>query len=306
MRTKNILLVLLSIIIGAVFLYSAYTKLYPIQRFEYTMVDTLHLPWVLAAMAARFFIGFEAALGLLIATHFYGKGKWVLKVALLLLVVFSIYLAYLWATKGNNINCGCFGDDIWMSPSASLIKNVLLIAGITLLHLYQKGWQFKRYNAITVSILVMLVALPFFIFAIPGNEPQWLQKNSYKVDLSSLYAPDKKDTPAVDLQKGKHIIAFLSSTCPHCQMAAYKMHLMKLNDTTLPLFFVIGGTRDLTHFWEKTQAKNIPYTRLAQDPFIKLAGTSWPAIYFVSNDTVVAKSNYVTLSQQQVEDWLKK
>jgi hypothetical protein len=299
-------LIILSCAIGAIFLYSAYTKLFPIQRFEYTMVDTIHLPWLAAAWAARLFIGIEAALGALILTHFYGSGKWVLKAAFALLVIFSIYLAYLWATQGNNINCGCFGDDIWMGPSTSLMKNGLLLIGIAMLIGFHGGWRFRKNNIITVGVLIMLLVLPFIIFTLPGTEPQWLQKNKYAIDLSPLYAPGKKDVPATNLQRDKHIIAFLSATCSHCQMAAYKMHLMKLSDTSLPFFFVIGGTRDLKQFWDKTHAQNIPHARLTQEPFIKLAGTSWPAIYFVDNDTVVARANYVTLNQQQVEKWLRK
>ncbi|MDR3678530.1 MAG: MauE/DoxX family redox-associated membrane protein [Flavipsychrobacter sp.] len=298
------LLITLSVIIGGVFLYSAYTKLFPIQRFEYTMVDTVHLPWLVAALAARLFIGFEATLGILILTHFYGYRKWVLKAALALLIFFSIYLIYLWATQGNNINCGCFGDDIWMSPFASLIKNILLIAGISLLLRYHHGWRFPKSNMVSFGVLVALLILPFILFALPSTQPEWLGKNKYLLDLSALYAPGKKDPPATNLATGKHIIAFFSPTCTHCQMAAYKMHLMKISDTTLPFFFVIGGTHDIQTFWDKTHASGMPFTRLSQDPFIHLAGTSWPAIYFIDNDTVVAKANYVTLSQQQIENWL--
>ncbi len=304
-RTYKYLLIILSLIIGCVFLYSAYTKLFPIQRFEYTMVDTVHLPWLAAALAARLFIGFEAALGMLILTHFYGYRKWGLKAALALLILFSIYLIYLWVTQGNNVNCGCFGDDIWMSPSASLIKNILLIAGLGLLIRFHHGWRFSKSNMVSMGVVVVLLVLPFILFALPSTQPEWLGKNKYKLDLSSLYASDKKDSPSTNLATGKHILAFFSPTCTHCQMAAYKMHLMKTDDTALPFFFVIGGTHNIQNFWDKTHASGMPFTRLSQDPFIHLAGTSWPAIYFVDNDTVVAKANYVTLSQVQIENWLQ-
>lgn len=303
---KKIFLGSLSIALGAVFLYSAYTKLFPIQRFEYTIVDTVHFSWLLSAITARVLIGFEAALGVLILSHFYGNKKWVLKAALALLLIFSIYLIYLWITQGNNINCGCFGDDVWMTPSTSLIKNGILIIATFLLLAFHNGWYFKRNNIISLVTVTILFILPFIFYPIPGNEPNWLGKKKHLLDLSPLYDSVKTDKPVLALQTGKRIIAFFSPTCPHCQMAAYKMHLMKVNDTSLPFFFVIGGHRDLKNFWEKTHAQEIPYTRLDQKPFINLAGTSWPAIYFVDNDTVVAETNYITLDQQQIEHWLKK
>jgi hypothetical protein len=245
-------------------------------------------------------------LGIAITLHFYGKGKWILKLALTILIIFSIYLVFLWITRGNNINCGCFGDDIWMSPSASLIKNACLMAAIFMLLRFNDGWSFRYSRIVPISIIIICIALPFIIMAIPGNEPQWLHEKKYRIDLSSLYTAGKQDIPYMDLLHGKHVIAFLSATCPHCQMAAYKMHLMKEKDTTLPFFFVIGGQRDLKDFWNKTQAQNIPYCRLQPEPFVQLAGKSWPAIYFIDNDTVVAQSNYITLDQQQIEDWIRK
>jgi uncharacterized membrane protein YphA (DoxX/SURF4 family) len=60
-KLLRILLVLLTIATGALFLYSAYTKLFPtIQTFEYTIVEFTHTPLMIAKLAARFFIGLEA------------------------------------------------------------------------------------------------------------------------------------------------------------------------------------------------------------------------------------------------------
>lgn len=304
-RVVRILLIILSIAIGGLFLYSAYTKLNPIQSFEYTMVQFVHFPWWLAAIAARFFIGLEAALGALMVLHLYGKGKWVLKTAFTLLIVFSIYLVYLWIVFGNNVNCGCFGDSIWMSPKTSLIKNALLLIATGLLIRFHNGFSGKWTKIVAPVLLIVGCILPFILYAIPSNQPNWLKTKDYHIDLSALYAPGKKDVPAINLEKGKYIIAFFSPYCPHCQMAAYKMHLMKQQDTTLPFFMVVGGTHDISEFWKKTQATNIPYTRLERDPFFSLAGTSLPAIYFVKDGWVVAKADYITLDQATIEKWLK-
>src|ERR1035437_4715925 len=146
----RIAFIILSVAVGATFLYSAYTKLYPIQPFEYTMVEFVHLPWMVAAIAARFLVGMEAGLGALIALHLFGKNKWALKTAFLILIIFSIYLISLWITAGNNVNCGCFGDAIWMSPSASLIKNAVLLIIAGLLIRYHKGFSFPWSKIITM------------------------------------------------------------------------------------------------------------------------------------------------------------
>lgn len=313
----KVLLILLSVVAGATFMYSAYTKVQPIQPFEYTMVQYLHMPWLLASIAARFFVGLEAALGGLMILHFFGDRKWVPKTAFALLVVFSIYLIALWAVAGNNLNCGCFGDAIWMSPSTSLIKNAVLMLFIGLVIRFHHGFNYKWVNATAVTLFICTISLPYILFAIQAGEPSWLRKDRYKADFTPLYNPVKTDSatavaaalyplvPNVDLTKGKHIVAFLSPSCPHCRIAARKMHLMKLDNPSFPFFMVIGGlTSDLKDFWKESDAQNIPYMRLDRDPFLNFTGGVFPLIIWVNNGWVEAKSTYNTMNPGEIEHWL--
>ncbi len=310
------LLILLSVVTGATFLYSAWTKVLPIQPFEYTMVEYLHLPWLVAAIAARFMVGLEAALGGLMVLHLFGNKKGILKLAFGLLVAFSVYLVWLWATAGNDINCGCFGDDIWMSPSVSLVKNGVLLLFTGILIRYQNGLTFKWSETTTTCLLAAGIALPFILFPFSAGEPGWLKKGGYKLDLAPLYAPIKDDTaalrvpypetPPMDVAKGKYIIAFLSPSCEHCRIAARKMALMKRDDPSIPFFVVIGGiASDLTDYWKQTKAQNLPYMRLHRDPFLQYTGGVFPQILWVNNGTVEAKSTYNSLNQREIEKWMK-
>ena len=89
-----ILLILLSIALGATFLYSAYTKLFPIQQFEYTMVEFAHMPWLMAAIGARILIGLEAGLGGLILLHFFGREMGVKGCySALVILAFSLFIS---------------------------------------------------------------------------------------------------------------------------------------------------------------------------------------------------------------------
>lgn len=331
MNIKKLLLIILSIVFGATFIYSAYTKIYPIiLPFEYTIVEFVKLPWLLAAITARLIIGVEAALGTLIIVHLFGYKKLVLKLSLLMLVVFSIYLVYLWATVGNDVNCGCFGDDVFMSPVQSLIKNIILIVLNIILLKHHKGFG-KRIKTTTVSdqvdvakttyihkesyalniialiLFLVITTVPFIYAAIPGNQPTWMQEDQFKIKLSALYEEGKEDAPKEDLYTGKHIISFLSLSCPHCRIAAQKMHIMHERNPDLPFYFVVAGKDEyLEDFWEDTKAIDIPHTRLQADSFTAIAGYSWPKIYYVEDSTVVAQTDYLRLNQKELEDWLKK
>jgi hypothetical protein len=309
------LLVLITVLIGATFIYSAWSKTLPIQSFEYTIVEALHTPWLLAALLSRVLVGLEAALGLLIAIHFFGRSKWVLKTALALLIAFSIYLVYLWATQGNDVNCGCFGDKIWMSPSASLIKNAVLILLLLILLRFHKGFSFSWSWLADILIFIGVITTAFIMFPVPFEQQTWLGKDHYKIDLSALYAPGKTDTPTVDLYKGKHIIGFYSLGCPHCRKAALKMHIMKENNPSLPFYMVlVGNDKNFKPFFDETKAGNIPYTRIDEEPFKEIVAKKYngqiviaiPQIDWVENGWVESQPNYIIFSQDAVEKWLKK
>ena len=290
------LFILLSALTGGVFLYSAYTKLFPIQSFEYTIIEFMHFPSLMAGIIARFFIGMEAGLGALMMCHVYGKNKWVLKTAFVLLIIFSLYLVWLWIVAGNNVNCGCFGDAIWMNPTASLIKNVLLLAVIGLLLRSHRGITYKWAHVTAPLFLISVLAAVYIFFPFFSR---------YKIDLAPIYA-DKGNAPAIDLSKGKHIIAFLSPSCIHCRRAALKIHNIEKKDSLLPVYMVIGGlTSNLDDFWKFSGAQNDPHSRLGTKPFMKYTGGVFPTILWVNNGWVEASTNYTDLNEAVMQKWVK-
>jgi len=304
------LLIILSVAVGALFIYSSYTKLYTLESFEsfqYSIVEYVKLPWLLAAIGGRLLIGLEMALGVLLLTHLWGKKKWVPRAAFALTIIFSIYLIYLWIYAGNDINCGCFGDAIWMSPSTSLIKNASLLLALFILIRFHNGFTNAKIQWLSLALTLAISSIAFILYPMPSSQPQWLKKGRFQLDMSKLYEPGKTDAPKVDLYKGKHVIAFFSLKCPHCQMAAYKMHIMKAKNPSLPFQMVIAGKDEYkVEFFNKTKATNIPYTKLKGDDFTALIGYSFPVIYFIKDGWVEAETNYIEMNQQSIEDWLAK
>lgn len=309
-KLVSVLLVILSIAVGALFIYSSYTKIYTLESFEsfqYSIVEYVKLPWLVAAIAGRLLIGLEMALGVLLITHLWGPKKWVPKAAFVLTIIFSIYLVYLWIYAGNDINCGCFGDAIWMSPSTSLLKNAGLLLALFMLFRFHRGIDKPKIQWLAATLCLGIAITPFIFMPMPDTQPQWLKKGHFQLDMSKLYEPGKPDAPKVDLYKGKHIIAFFSLKCPHCKMAAYKMHVMKTKNPSLPFYMVVAGKDEYkAAFFQKTKATDIPYSKMKGEDFTNLVGYSWPVIYYIKDGWVEAETNYITMSQQAIEDWLAK
>lgn len=122
----------LRIIIAVLFLLSAVAKLYPssltaLSTFEAKQLIPLGFSEDLAPYFSRFLIAAEFAIGIAILLPYYIK-RFVIPVAILLLLVFCGQLSYDIITKGADAgNCGCFGSLIPMTPLEALIKNIIAI-----------------------------------------------------------------------------------------------------------------------------------------------------------------------------------
>ncbi len=306
----KILLVLLSSVIGLVFLYSGYSKLYPIEPFEFTFVDLGISSWRMAPFIARFMIGLEFFIGFLFVFGIYIK-KITIKLTIGSLIFFSVYLFFILITKGNNGNCGCFGNAIVMTPFQALIKNSIILITTLVLAKYYKGISYgKPERLLFWVIFITSFSLPHIFNYIDFNYSEaYLTKkeNTFKLELDSLYKDAKIYTPPKNLKTGKHIIAFMSMTCPHCRIAAKKLRLIKEKNPSIPIYFILNGDYiKIKDFFEDTEARNIDYCILNGKNFVYLAGIDMPAIFMVNNSVVENWINYMQLDQSEIEIWLKK
>jgi hypothetical protein len=227
------------------------------------------------------------------------------------LLVFCLYLILEIIFSGNKGNCGCFGTAIFMTPLQALVKNSIMLIILTLLYKFHNGWGFGKFaNILYITSFLSAIALPFILNPVELNYSEaYLNKpeNNYKLELDSLYSKAKLTIPPKTLSQGKHIIAFMSLTCPHCRIATKKMHIMHERNPALPFYFVLNGDdENLKPFFDDTHTEDIPHCMLLGKNFVFLAGTNMPAIYLVNNSMVEHDVNYMDLDQKEVESWLDK
>lgn len=119
------------VIVSILFLFSAYSKLYPsadlgLGTMEVKQLYALGFSRDVAPYFSRLLVAAEFALGIgILQPHF--LKRIVVPATIFLLVVFCIHLGY---SIANDIggNCGCFGELIKMTPTEALIKNIITIA----------------------------------------------------------------------------------------------------------------------------------------------------------------------------------
>lgn len=311
---KKTSLTLLCALMGAVFLFSGYTKLYPIEPFEYTFVDLGFISWRLAPFIARFMIGLEFFIGIMLLLNIQLR-KISYKLGIATLVFFSIYLILLMLFTGNKGNCGCFGTYLQMTPLQALIKNIIMLGVFWVLYRYHNGWELSnKWKSFVTVLLAASFAMPFVLNTVELDySAAYLNKpeENFKIELDTLYSRATVNTPPKTLSEGKHIIVFLSLTCPHCRIAANKIRIIHEKNPQLPFYFVLNGdTEKLTSFYDDTHTEDIPYCMLTGSNnkignyFVYVARKSdLPAIYLVNNSIVEHDVNYIDLDQQEIERW---
>lgn len=300
-------MICLSALLGGLFIFSAWTKTQPsTQYFEYIINAQVHLSPALAAIAARFFIGLEAALGLLLVISILGYKRWVIKACIAMLIVFSIHLMYLLFAQGNDVNCGCMGNIAPMTPAQSLLKNAGLIALLLVLLKWHKPEDGPLLNIASFPVAAIITAVPFVMFPIQKQQ---------SMPLSKLYTTTTSQHPIQELRTGKHILCFMSLSCSHCRDAAKKIAKMKKDNPALPFYFALAGGSDSTRaerfhdFLTDTKANNIPYHFLGEKDFINMVQLSGsdgvPVMLWMQDTTIVRKINVDELNQKETEEWLK-
>ncbi len=303
----KVIFIVLRILTGVVFLFSAYVKLFPIELTEVAIVETGIIGWKLAPFAARLLVGFEFFLGIMLISGVYAR--FFIKLSLATLFAFTIYLILILIFQGNNTNCNCFGLIYAMTPVESIIKNLILGFVLAIILYFKRNKEKNRKICLLILILAAVISLIAVFVSAPiiiGTSRLQAIELNYEMDFGLIYNDAEADQPDVNLSEGKQIVVFLSSSCPHCVVAGYKFHVMKTRNELFPVYFFINGDeQDINDFHFKTKSDNIPYSNIKAGTLIALAGTSLPAIFWIDDGIVVNKQNYFEIDEKEIDEWLK-
>jgi hypothetical protein len=304
-KTRSVILLSLQFILGAVFMVSAISKLFAIDNLEFSIVTELDLRWIWAKIAARLIIVFELFLGLhLILFQRQNRNK---TASFVLLTIFTIYLGVIYLLRGNESDCGCFGGLITLSTSQSILKNIVLLAinGIIFL---DNGISAPLSSKLREILQIMMLAFSFllvFIFE-PLSFATESQKPPAEIRWDILYNTTRNPKPEVNLAEGKHIIAFLSTSCIYCKRAALKLGMLHRRYPGVSLWFIINGDdEDIKRFLKLTKCEDVPHSKFLGKDFITMAGNILPSIIWVENGKPVHKKYFEEALEDDFEKWDK-
>lgn len=278
--------IILRMLLGLMFIFSGFIKLFPIETFELTFVDLGIASWTTAPFIARMLIAMEASIGVLLVFGIQKRRMVITSLGLLL--VFSVYLVFLLVDRGNDVNCGCFGQGIPMTPIESLFKNALffVFGGVIL---YWKDDFIKRKWQKWVGIIgaFVCVALPFVLNPIQlSTATSHDLKEPFLLDITNI-PKHVIDGDSLRLDEGEVIVAFLSVTCRHCKNAAYKLQIAKDKNKDLPRVATvfIGKKEKIDAFWEESNSR-LPYVFFPDRRVYKITNGIFPTIFYLKDGYV--------------------
>ena len=316
------------LIISFLFLLSAIAKLYPspdmgIYLFEIKQLVPLGIDICYAPYFSRFLIATEIAIGIAILQPHFLK-RFVVPVATLMLLVFSIHLTYTIFSTGNAGNCGCFGELIPMSPLQALIKNIIGIGLLVYLFFNcsdrEKGKNsFSLLSLLYIGVsLLMFLLLPFCPCSCNSDSKEVIIKDD-AIDLSddSLIVSDsisktdsifKKPIEIVDLgpkkrrskyrqhvrgiDEGKKILCFFSPGCGHCQDAVIEISKLSKQRKDFPEVYIIFMDEEAEKIPQfiKKSGRKFSYKLMDIASFYDLMGTTknTPGVVYLWNGNVRA------------------
>lgn len=299
--------VVFAIICGGVFVFSAFSKLAPIEPFEISLTDIGITNWQSAPIVARLFIGMEFIVGFLLLFLFRLR-KFTIPLAAIILSVFTIYLLFVIKAYGNTGNCGCFGQMLVMSPLEGILKNLVLLLLLGTIYLWAPVFEFRFKTLIAIVIAILLAISPFLLNRMgnPFSAEPISEYHSFVLNMDWIKDTSDNTAHHPDLRKGKRIFGIFSPTCPHCRVAAKKMAVMKRHDPSLSILFIIYNNPEvMSDFFNDTKSKEIPHVLLNnEEEFIELTRGAFPRIYFVNDSVVEYETNYFLLNTSMAENWL--
>lgn len=268
----------LRLLLGAVFIFSAITKLFSIGLFEIAIVEQgLLATREQAAYPARLLIAFELFLGTALFFPFYLK-RFVLPLTLITLVAFTLLQSYQMAFGQETQDCGCFGETVRLSSGESLAKNIILLGlGI---------WLFKTTRAEKKNIIV-----PASLAVASVATVLWLAPVHRDYDETFAKFTQFEKAGRVDLTSGDKLVAVFDAGCEHCQEAAAELGALAAKSVNFPPIYVLmlsENAEAVSAFAEKT-ATDYPYHLISAPDFFALIGNNPPRLYWLQDGKIRAR-----------------
>ena len=291
---------MLKVLLGLVFIVSAILKLVEMDHFEIYVYSYHFFSLNFSFLVARAAIIVELVLGVGLISNSLHKLYWWGSMAML--IGYTLLLIYA-SVQGRTDNCHCFGDFLQFNPKQSILKNVVLM-GLFLLIYHVKEWK-TPFRWLILCLAVMASTIAVFVISPPDN-----YTSAYDPEhnlQTELFDEMLHDAPldGFDLQLGRQVICFLSTSCEYCQLAANKLSLMQqfygfpAENIT---YVFMGNEEGVRSFYEQSQSapyRDVLYMDAVR--LLKVTNGNFPTIVLLEDGAVVHEYGFRNIREEEIE-----
>lgn len=291
---KNRVEFIARLVLSVTFVVSALAKLFPMEVFELTLMQTGIFSWAVVPYVSRLIVAAELAAGLCLLQPF-GLKKIVIPFTFGLILIFSAHLTMTVAVEGPfSGNCGCFGEWIPMSPVSALAKNIVLLGLLVYVFLAVENHTGRM--AIPSGLAAVAVVSVFSLVpVVPYANADPHSTDAQRPSMTTIVAfKSFEGMPAVDLMEGPVVVALFSLDCEHCMEVAGKIGRLKERADVPPVYVLFLGEPDeVPHFFDIAQVR-FPYRLLDPMTFFPLLddAPAPPRVVFLMDGRLVGDWNY--------------
>ena len=295
---------ILQILLGLLFIVSAILKIADMDRFEIYVYSYHFFSLNLSFLVARAAIILELVLGMGLVFNIFNKLIWWGSVLMLLgytgLLVYAMVL-------GRTDNCHCFGDYLQFNPWQSIIKNVVLLALFALI--YRVKRRRSKFDILAFTGIIVACCVAVFVVSPPDN---YTPNYASSQDLNRELFEEALQQPPLDTQnlmEGKKVVAFLSSSCDYCMLAARKLSLMQqfygFSGQDI-LYVFMGDEESIQQFYQESESPAYPYV-IYEDVLnlLKINNGVFPLVVMMDNGVVVHEYGLRNMKEEEIKEFFK-
>ncbi len=273
----------IQLITGLVILFWAFRNLYPIEWFEYRLVEQHLANWFLVPFIARITIAIKFIVGVFLILNINPK-KSVPKVLLVLLLL-SVYDLNWQVFKQDKIMAYSYSFIIGtnMIVNLSIIAVLLFVSILLIVKSKQTDLRFKTLKYLVGAILFFL---PFILNPIyPQDFSDVSKRIDEPFDTASVVSSRLKQ-----LGEQKILVAYFSVNCQFCLNAAKKIAIaQKQHKNFPPVYICMQGNEKLAARFFTLANANFEYEVLSLKDFSTLTHFVYPMFVLVENGIVTRK-----------------
>lgn len=301
-RPAKIAALVVRMLLGLFFVGSALAKMIDIDRFEVHVFSYNLLSLNVAFLVARLVIVAELLVGIGLMSNIWHR--FVNACTLLMLVGFTLFLGYS-ALIGRNDDCQCMGSLLAMNPVQSILKNAFLLL-LLWVAMYAEPWAWRPQWWLWLPA-VLLVPAAIFCFSAPDN---WLfgpEDEIYNADKLHEAVSDGGELAPLNLDEGRHVVAFVTAGCPFCRMADQKLstiwHRDALDSAALVYLVATKDTLAAPLTLNDTSFLRPAYT-IGKETFMLITYGQRPVVMLMDDGEVKGSCHYRNIDESRIVQFM--